>query len=157
MNLKERLTKKYQAERAAGLAAVEAEYKKKMQALEVVWRSMQPEPAAGLFRPVVAAPKPPPATRQKQIKGITQAVDRVTAGIQEIFSPEDILGTVAAMFPGRDVKRQSITDSLWRLEQDNKVRVVVQGRGQRKGQYERIKNGNGSVTQSVSEHQELTM
>lgn len=160
MNLKERLTKQYEAERIAGLAAVEADYRKKMDALEVVWRSIQKESTPSASSPSVTVARQPEAARSPRVRrlmGVTQAVDEVTAVIEGPFTPEDVHAKVAAKFPDRDVKRQSITDSLWRLEQDKKIRVIVRGRGKRKGEYERIKNANGSVNEGVSHHQELTM
>lgn len=157
MNLnKERLARQFEAERAAGLAAVEADYRKKMDALEVIWQSMQAQQAA-TATPGDASPAEAGRPRQRRLMGVTQAVDSATAEIEGVFSPEDIHAKVAAMFPDREVTRQSITDSLWRLEQEKKIRVIVRGRGKRKGEYERIKAASGSIAQDVSQHKELTM
>src|SRR5688500_4616658 len=109
MNLKERLTKQYDAERAAGHAAVEADYKTKMDALDVVWRSMQEKSATATSPKAAAVASPTEAGRPRvrRLMGVTQAVDEVTATMEGTFTPEAVHATVASMFPDREVKRQS--------------------------------------------------
>lgn len=146
MQLYEKLKRQYEAERRSGLEAVETEYAKNIEALERVWASIHGKQSRAPESTIIPTISQEISTPKTRTQGVTKAVEQAVYLLEGDYTADEVMERVE----GINLTRQSVTDSLWRLEKQGIVETVVQGKGKRKGVY-RTKKGGESHNQTLIE------
>ncbi|HWB08802.1 MAG TPA: hypothetical protein VG826_06250 [Pirellulales bacterium] len=110
---------------------IEDDYRKKLDALEVVWAL-----ASGLDGPGKAkAEKDDRDEEEGEPRGVLASVEAVLVGVPEIFTTKD----VESQFGESNApERSSISHALKRMTREGKLEIAEAGKGQRPTKYRRV-------------------
>ena len=111
---------------------IEAEYQKKKDALEMVWRMCQKQNGSGV------------SGAEHSASTISDAVRRVIEGLANDFTANDIQQGLKD-HSVKGIQRIAITNTIHRLCRRGELEVVKKGRGRMSGVYRKKKQEAGKV------------
>jgi pyruvate dehydrogenase complex dehydrogenase (E1) component len=136
----EQLKRQFKAERDAKVAAAEADYQRDVDALERIWArtggkqesAPQIEPSIPAIQPEIQSHRPVRTRRLGIRKAIREAISALGT---DQFNTDSIIEKVKVAHP--DVKRQTVTDALFRMAEgeDAELETVIPGKGRRQAVY----------------------
>ena len=108
---------------------IEEDYRRKIEALETVWKLSQPSKNSASPESE-GAPRPSRGTVDALVRG-------VLPDLGEVFRPRDVMERLHVKHPDskRFLLRSSVSSTLRRLVGEQKIEVVEQGSGKRPSRY----------------------
>jgi hypothetical protein len=149
----ERLKRLYVQKRDALFAQAEAEYRRNVDALEIVWDSARELQDSQVVVAHSAAKVTEPHATTGRSTGVRKAIRDAISEHAGDFNTEQIFEKVKETFP--DVKRQTVADALFRMANKDKgeIEVVTPGVGRRPAVYRHRKH-EGPVLEPVAHESE---
>lgn len=139
----EQLKRQFKSERDAKIAAAEAEYVKAIEAADLIWSrtgGKQERETPAVIEAEYSIVRAPAivqaAPNRKRRLGIRKAIREAISELNsDQFNTDSIIEKVKVAHP--DVKRQTVTDALFRMAEgeDAELTTVVPGKGRRQAVY----------------------